>query len=159
LNPVWFLRLLLLVPLLAPVVAYPFASLGLNFLLTMSLASGGLAYLVCAIAAWRMFGRCSSNRDAVVAMLQVPLLFGAVMCLVWFVKLLAWGGQPAFGWMRHVVGHALAAGSMALIGLILGYVYVAVWVVVFGLCRRLGWVRGFSAVATVPDASTLPTRT
>lgn len=151
-NPHTFLRTLLLLPILIPLVAMASGSKSaLAFVLTMSLVLGGVPYLVTAALLWFRIARCQSKNSAIWLIFSVPLIFAALQMVAWSLWGLFQPPEPD-GLAMQLALNLLAGLGLALQGLVIGYLYAIVWVILFLVFTRLGLVSGFTGAAP-PSAS------
>jgi hypothetical protein len=136
-SPHAFLRATLALPVLVPLLALASGSLSqAGFFLVMSLAFGGVPYLITAAILWFAIARCRSRRSAIRLILLAPLLFAPLQGLAW----LAWA------WLHpsESTGPAVAVG-LGTTGLLFGYIYAVLVVALFLLVSRFSLVSSFPA--------------
>jgi len=157
-NPQTFLRSLLLMPLVVPLLvgglwlALHYASapisgeLSLNaFVVMKSLFFGGVPNLITSALLWFRIGRCRSKKSVNVLIFAAPLIFIPLQALAMlplpFVLLsvgASLGDKFEEGLMLGLI--------MALYGFIFGYFYATCAAIIFHGAVRLGLVSGFATV-------------
>lgn len=136
-TPVLFFRLSLTLPLLLPATVFLLVGVEykISFWMLMSLALGGIPYLLLVPWAFWGLGRCRSEVRVVGLMVALPVcyLLPLVACL---------------GLSLHWYGHGDALSECALVfsgaGLGVGYAYVVLVLAVYSILRGLGGVTGMA---------------
>jgi hypothetical protein len=134
-TPRAFLRALLALPLVVPVLAFASGSTSsVAFLLLMSVAFGAVPYLATAAFLWFRIGRCNTQKSAIALIFAAPLLFAPLQAIAW----LLWS------WLNPSEATGLAAAlALAAYGLFFGYLYAAFATVAFLAAVRAGFVSSF----------------
>lgn len=128
-----FFRGSLLLPIFLPLAMLPFGMNVVSAILMLSLAFGGIAYLIFAFLIFWRLGRLSTAKSMERLLFKAPLLFIPIQATTWMLWFYiqkfsnpdltgGWGTIPVF----------------ALYGLFIGYAYVAVVYLIYVLFIELG---------------------
>lgn len=130
-SPIWF-------PVVLGLIAYALESLTgdlydtlpewtvvIGFVVVLSVLYGGVQYLITIVFLW---GRINFDdaRSWVKYILMLPLIFTLVQVITMFVLI---------GWTAQRLNDLSWIGALALFDLVLGYAYVAVWLLGFMVIR------------------------
>jgi len=130
-SPIWF-------PVVLGLIAYALESLTgdlydtlpewtvvVGFVVVLSVLYGGVQYLITIVFLW---GRINFDdaRSWVKYILMLPLIFTLVQVITMFVLI---------GWTAQRLNDLSWIGALALFDLVLGYAYVAVWLLGFMVIR------------------------
>ncbi len=157
-SPQSFLRSLLLIPLVVPLLAlglvvvldyagvHIIGAIQLNTLVLMSsLVFGGVPYLITASILWFRIGRCKSRKSALVLIFSAPLIFiplQALAMLLWSLLHLSVGASLGDGFEEGL----MLALITAVYGLIFGYFYAICSALIFVGAVRLRLVYDFATI-------------
>ena len=157
-RPHTFLRLLLLLPLVVPLLvgsvelARRYAGVPMSGELTLnalvlwgSLWFGGVSYLITAALLWVRIGRCKSRKSVMVLVFTAPLFFIPLQFIAMLLlSLLLPSVEASFG--DKVTNGFLLGLWTGVYGLIFGYFYATCSAAIFLGAVRVGLVSRFSSV-------------
>ena len=155
--PKIFLRFLLLLPLVVPLLAGGFAlarrfaggsisgELAINVVVLWgSIFYGGVAYLISAAVLWVRFGRCQSKGSALRLLFTAPLFFIPLQLIAMLLLFLLHPTIEAS--LVDRLTNGLLLGLWACVyGLIIGYFYATCAAVIFLVAVRIRLVASFSS--------------
>jgi hypothetical protein len=157
-SPQSFLRSLLLIPLVVPLLALGLevyldyagvhisGAIKLNTLvLISSLVLGGVPYLITATLVWFRIGRCTSRKSALVLIFTTPLIFiplQALAMLLWSLLHSSVGASLVDGFEEGL----MLALITVVYGLIFGYFYAICSALIFIGAVRLRLVPDFATI-------------
>lgn len=135
-SPATFFRLALVIPLALPLLTLAFRTNSVTVVMELSLALGGLQYLVFAIWLFFVIGRTKTSKQVQKLSAMAPLLFVPVQAMGWFaVSYSERLSNPELGGIWEPII------PFAVYTVVIGYVYVGIVNAAFEVCKRLGVVK------------------